>query len=61
MTRPNYLTTAQVARLFGVTSTTVVKWAREGRLPYVQNERLARRFPRDQVEALRAQMSRGGG
>lgn len=62
VTRPvDHLTTAEVARLFGVTAKTVARWADEERLPYTLNERLVRYFPRGQVEALRAQMSHGGG
>lgn len=62
MARPvDHLTTVEVARLFGVTAKTVARWANEERLHYTRDERFARCFPREQVEALRAQMSHGGG
>lgn len=49
ITRPDHLTTAEVARLFGVSTKTVARWADDGRLPYALNERLVRCFPRDQA------------
>ena len=62
MTRPvDHLTTAEVADLFGVSTKAVARWANQERLPYTRNDWGTRYFPRDQVEALRAQMSHGGG
>jgi excisionase family DNA binding protein len=47
------LTTKQVAEVFAVTPSTVVKWADAGRLPFFRTPGGHRRFLRVEVEALR--------
>lgn len=54
-----YLTVSEVAELFHVTSKTVVRWANDGRLPYMATLGGHRRFPRVHVEALVADLQRG--
>ena len=55
----DYLTVSEVADLFHVSSRTVVRWANDGKLPYMATLGGHRRFPRDQVEALVADQQRG--
>lgn len=54
-----YLTVSEVADLFHVSSKTVVRWANDGKLPYMATLGGHRRFPRDRVEALVADQRRG--
>lgn len=54
-----YLTVSEVADLFHVSSKTVVRWANDGKLPYMATLGGHRRFPRDAVEALVADQQRG--
>lgn len=56
----DYLTVSEVAELFHVSSKTVVRWANDGRLPYMATLGGHRRFPRDQIEALVLEQHRGG-
>lgn len=55
------LTRAAVARLLGVSPTTVTRWAREGRIACSVTLGGHHRFERSVVEEVRAQMSRGEG
>lgn len=47
------LTTQQVAALFAVTPSTVVKWADQGRVPCFRTPGGHRRFYRAEMEAIR--------
>lgn len=55
------LTRAAVARLLGVSPTTVTRWAREGRIASSVTLGGHHRFERSVVEEVRAQMLRGEG
>lgn len=57
--RREYLTVSQVADLFHVTPKTVVRWANDGRLPYMATLGGHRRFPRQHIESLVADLQRG--
>lgn len=48
------LTTQEVAAIFAVTPSTVVKWADSGHLPHFRTPGRHRRFRASDVEALRA-------
>jgi len=50
----DYLTVSEVATLFHVSTKTVVRWANDGRLPYMSTLGGHRRFPRADIEALLA-------
>ncbi|MGH9164826.1 MAG: helix-turn-helix domain-containing protein, partial [Acidimicrobiales bacterium] len=50
----NYMTVSEVADLFHVSTKTVVRWANDGRLPYMSTLGGHRRFPRADIEALLA-------
>lgn len=52
------LTTQQVAELFAVAPSTVVKWADSGRLPCFRTPGGHRRFYRVDVEAVRSGAAR---
>ncbi len=51
-----YLTTAEAARLLGVSPPTVNRWANQGRIPYTVTLGGHRRFARSVVEQTRALM-----
>ena len=53
-----FLTRAEVAATFGVSSSSVGRWARAGRLPYVLTLGGRRRFPRDKILELAAELAR---
>ena len=53
-----FLTRAEVAATFGVSSSTVARWARAGRLPYILTLGGRRRFPRDKIRELAAELAR---
>lgn len=55
----DYLTVSEVANLFHVSSKTVVRWANDGKLPYMATLGGHRRFPRGPIEALVADQRRG--
>ena len=55
----DYLTVSEVADLFHVSSKTVVRWANDGKLPYMATLGGHRRFPRNAIEALVADQQRG--
>lgn len=55
----SYLTVSEVAELFHVSSKTIVRWANEGKLPYMATLGGHRRFPRAQIETLIAEQQRG--
>lgn len=57
--RRDYLTVSEVAELFHVTPKTVVRWANDGRLPYMATLGGHRRFPRKHIETLVADLQRG--
>lgn len=57
--RREYLTVSEVAELFHVSSKTVVRWANDGKLPYMATLGGHRRFPRSAVEALVEGQQRG--
>lgn len=46
---PNYLKTAEVARILTVSPKTVSRWAKEGRLPHLVTLGGHRRFPADDI------------
>lgn len=48
------LTTGQVAAIFGVTTTTVKRWADKGLLPHFRTPGAHYRFRRSDVEAFKA-------
>ena len=48
----DYLRVAEVASLFHVSPKTIVRWAEEGKLPYIVTLGGHRRFPREATEAL---------
>ena len=58
-TKRDYLTVSEVADLFHVSSKTVVRWANDGKLPYMATLGGHRRFPRAPIEALAADQQRG--
>jgi excisionase family DNA binding protein len=53
------LTRSDVARILGVSPTTVTRWAREGRLPCRVTLGGHHRFERSLVEQIRDRMMRG--
>ena len=55
----DYLTVSEVADLFHVSSKTVVRWANDGKLPYMATLGGHRRFPRSAIEAMVADQQRG--
>lgn len=57
--RREYLTVSEVADLFHVSSKTVVRWANDGKLPYMATLGGHRRFPRGQIEAVVSDQQRG--
>lgn len=52
------LTTGQVAAIFGVTTTTVKRWADSGRLAHFRTPGKHYRFRAEDVEALKAETER---
>jgi excisionase family DNA binding protein len=54
------MTRSEVARVLGVSPTTVTRWAREGRLACRVTLGGHHRFERDLVEDVRSHMLRGG-
>lgn len=57
--RRDYLTVSEVADLFHVSSKTVVRWANDGKLPYMATLGGHRRFPRGPIEAMVDDQKRG--
>jgi excisionase family DNA binding protein len=57
----DYLTVSEVADLFHVSAKTVVRWANDGRLPYMATLGGHRRFPRGAIEDMVAGQHRGAG
>jgi excisionase family DNA binding protein len=49
---PAYLKTAQVAALLHVSPKTVSRWAKEGRLPFLNTLGGHRRYPEAEIRAL---------
>ena len=58
-TQAEYLTPGQVARLLHVSPKTVNRWAHEGRIAYLVTLGGHRRFAREEVERVVAQMANG--
>ena len=56
MPRGAYLRTSEVAKILRVSSKTVSRWAREGRLPHVITLGGHRRFPKGAVTELADQL-----
>jgi excisionase family DNA binding protein len=54
------MTRSEVARILGVSPTTVTRWAREGRLACRVTLGGHHRFERDLVEGIRSSMLRSG-
>ncbi len=54
----SFLTRAEVAATFGVSSSTVARWARAGRLPYLLTLGGRRRFPRDKILERAGELAR---
>ncbi len=50
----DYLSSGEVARIFGVNVGTVTRWSDEGKLPHFKTLGGKRRFSRDDVERLKA-------
>lgn len=50
--RPDLMTPAEVAALFGVRPTTVLRWADQGHLPCVRTPGGHRRYHRDDIHTL---------
>lgn len=55
----DYFTVSEVANLFHVSSKTVVRWANDGKLPYMATLGGHRRFPRAAIEDMAAGQQRG--
>ena len=56
----HFLTPAEVARLVGVSATTVTRWAREGRLPCQVTLGGHRRFDPEIVDELQKNLRKSG-
>ncbi len=54
-----FLSRSEVAELLGVSSTTVTRWAREGRLPCQKTLGGHHRFERTVIEEVRERMRQG--
>jgi len=52
-----YLSRSEVAALFEVSPSTVARWARAGKLPYVVTPGGRRRYPREVVENLMRELN----
>ena len=52
MTQQTPYTGTQVAALFGVHVSTIVRWADEGKIPSFRTPGGQRRYPRDGIDAL---------
>jgi excisionase family DNA binding protein len=52
----DYIRTAEVARLLSVSTKTVSRWAKQGRLPHVVTLGGHRRFPRSLVTELASRL-----
>ncbi len=53
-----YIRTAEAAKILGVSTKTISRWARSGKLPHVVTLGGHRRFPADAVRALAREMSK---
>ena len=49
---PSYLQTAEVADILQVSPSTVTRWAREGKLPFLKTPRGHHRYPAAQIRQL---------
>lgn len=57
---PDYLRTAEVARLMHVSPKTIARWAKEDKLPFVRTLGGHRRFPTKAIRELVEKLSQGG-
>ncbi len=55
---PSHLHTAQVAAILHVTSKTIARWAKDGRLPYQRTLGGHRRYPESAIRELAASLAR---
>lgn len=53
-----YIRTAEAARILGVSTKTVSRWARSGKIPHVVTLGGHRRFPADAVRNMAREMTR---
>ena len=54
---PNYLRTAEVAKLLHVSPKTVSRWAKEGKLPFLRTLGGHKRFPEADIRAMVAELT----
>ncbi len=52
-----YLRTSEVADRLHVSTKTVSRWAQEGKLPFLRTLGGHRRYPSDEIEALRRELA----
>jgi len=52
MAESKYLTSTEVAAIFQVSSKTVARWAKEGKLPYMRTLGGHRRYPEREIREL---------
>ena len=57
----DYLTPGEAARALHVSPKTVIRWAKEGRIPYMVTLGGHRRFRRSDVESVVARVEAGNG
>jgi len=55
--QPAYLTTAEVAAILHVAPKTVTRWAKEGRLPFLNTLGGHRRYPEAAIRELAARLA----
>lgn len=55
--RSSFLTSAEVARMFGIGAKTVGKWAQQGKLPFILTLGGHRRYPRAEIERIVEQLT----
>ena len=55
-TSETYLRSAQVGDILQVSSKTVARWAKEGKLPFLNTLGGHRRYPKSKIDALREEL-----